>query len=157
VRAERYTGPGHQGMDDGSYLPLKRGDRQLYNLIADTYILSFLPMAGEMVPLLKIEPKDSSGNVVPLEELDKLIVRVDGEELKVWQTVIEYAAGQPLNEQGIAQIDPYYAETAGRINQIRSIPFLLWPALVLLVLVALIVILVRRRSRLKRERKPVVT
>ncbi len=157
VRAERYTGPGHQGTDDGSYLPLKRGDRRLYNLIADTYILSFLPMVGEMVPLLKIEPKDSTGNVVPPGELDKLIVKVDGEELKVWQTVIEYAAAQPLNEQGIAQIDPYYAETAGRINQIRSIPFLLWPALILLVLVALIVILVRRRSRLKRERKPVIT
>lgn len=157
VRAERYIGAGRQGADDDSYLPLERGDQQLYNLITDTYILSFLPMAGEMVPLLKIEPKDSSGNPVPLEEWDRLIVRVDGEELKVWQTVIEYAAAQPLNEQGVAQIEPYYAETAGRINQIRSIPFLLWPALILLGLAALIVLLVYRRARRKGERKSVVT
>ncbi|NLA11579.1 MAG: bifunctional metallophosphatase/5'-nucleotidase [Firmicutes bacterium] len=156
VRAERYTGEGRQGTDEDSYVPLKRGDQKLYNLIADSYILSFLPMAGEMVPLLKIEPKDSAGNPVPEEELDSLIVKVDGEELKVWQTVVEYAAAQPLNEQGEAQIEPYYAETGGRINQVSSIPFLLWPALIVLGLIGLLILLMRRRARRKSERKAVV-
>lgn len=147
VRAERYTGEGRQGKGDENYLPLKRGDQELYNLVTDSYILSFLPMVGEMLPMLKLEPKDSSGDPVPVEELDKLIVRVDGEELKVWQTVIEYAAAQPLNEQGIAQIDSYYASSANRINRVWSIPFLLWPVLILMALIALVILLIRRVSR----------
>ena len=156
VQAERYTGEGRQGMDDASYVPLKRGDEELYNLVTDSYILSFLPMVGEMLPMLKLEPKDSAGNPVPVEELDKLIVRVDGEELKVWQTLIEYAAAQPQNDQGIAEIESYYAATAGRINQVWSIPFLLWPVLILLALIALIILLIRRASRLKRARRAIL-
>lgn len=156
VQAERYTGEGRQGMDDASYVPLKRGDEELYNLVTDSYILSFLPMVGEMLPMLKLEPKDSAGNPVPVEELDKLIVRVDGEELKVWQTLIEYAAAQPQNDQGIAEIESYYAATAGRINQVWSIPFLLWPVLILLALIALIILLIRRASRLKRTRRAIL-
>ncbi len=153
VRAERYTGEGRQGTDDDGYVPLKRGDQELYNLITDSYILSFLPMVGEMLPMLKLEPKDSAGNPVPPEELDRLIVRVDGEELKVWQTLIEYAAAQPQNTQGLAEIESYYAAPAGRINRVRSIPFLLWPILILLALIALITLLIRRASRRKRARK----
>jgi 5'-nucleotidase/UDP-sugar diphosphatase len=156
VQAERYTGEGRQGMDDGSYVPLKRGDEELYNLVTDSYILSFLPMVGEMLPMLKLEPKDSAGNPVPVEELDKLIVKVDGEELKVWQTLIEYAAAQPQNDQGIAEIESYYAATAGRINRVWSIPFLLWPVLILLALIALIILLIRRASRLKRARRAIL-
>ena len=63
-------------------------------MVTDSYILSFLPMVGEMLPMLEIEPKDSSGNPVPVEELDKLIVKVGGEELKVWQAVVEFAAAR---------------------------------------------------------------
>lgn len=153
VRAERYTGEGRQGPGEGGYLPLKRGDAELYNLVTDSYILSFLPMAAEMLPMLKIEPRDSSGSPVPVEEFDRFIVRVDGEELKVWQTVIEYAAAQPPNDRGIAQIDPYYAETAGRINRVSAVPFLLWPSLILVVLIALVVLLVRGVSRRRGARR----
>ena len=156
VRAERYTGEGRQGTDESSYVPLKRGDEELYNLITDSYILSFLPMVGDMLPMLKLEPKDSAGNPVPVDELDQLIVRFDGEELKVWQTVVEYAVAQPQNERGIPRIDSYYAETAGRINQVRSIPFLLWPILILLALIVLIVLLIRRGARLKRARREIL-
>ncbi|HOB29695.1 MAG TPA: bifunctional metallophosphatase/5'-nucleotidase [Bacillota bacterium] len=153
VRAERYTGEGRQGTGSESYVPLVRGDKELYNLVTDSYILSFLPMIGEMLPMLKLEPKDSTGNPVPIEELDKLIVKVDGEELKVWQTVIEYAAAQPLNDQGVPQIDPYYAAPVGRINQAWSIPFLIWPILILLALIALVIFLIRRASRRKSARR----
>ena len=146
VRAERFDGEGRQGTGDGSFVPLERGDEELYSLATDTYILSFLPMVGEMLPILNIEPKDSSGNPVDVEkDLDDLIVRIDGEELKVWQTVIEYAAAQPLD-------DSYYEGTAGRINQVWSIPFLLWPILLLLVLAAAIFLLARKVSRSKRAR-----
>lgn len=154
VRAERFAGEGRQGTDDTSYLPLKRGDEELYSLATDSYILSFLPLVGEMLPILNIEPKDSSGNPVDVEkDLEDLIVKVNGEELKVWQTVIEYAAAQPKNEQGVPQFDAYYDGTADRINQVRSIPFLLWPVLILLALAALVIWLARRASQAKRARK----
>ena len=154
VKAERFVGEGRQGTAEGSYLPLKRGEEELYSFVTDTYILSFLPLVGEMLPILNVEPKDSSGSPVDVEkDLDDLIVRVDGEELKVWQTVVEYAAGQPRDEQGFPRIDAYYDGTAGRINQVWSIPFLLWPILILLALAALVIWLTRRAVRAKRIRK----
>lgn len=144
VRAERYTGYGVQSLDDADYVPLKRGDKKLYRLVTDAFILSFLPMVGDMLPTLEIEPKDQYGNPVPLEQLNDLIVRIDDKELKVWQTVVEYAASQEPNDAGIPQIDSYYADTRGRINPVWSFPIITLPILVLLVLVALIILLVRR-------------
>ncbi|MEW5784624.1 MAG: 5'-nucleotidase C-terminal domain-containing protein [Bacillota bacterium] len=157
VRVERYAGEGRQGTGDEGYVPLKRGDQTLYHLVTDAYIVSFLPMVGEMLPMLNIELKDRDGNPVPEDRLDDLIVRVDGEELKVWQTVVEYAAAQPLNAAGVPEIDLYYAETAGRINPVWSIPLITWPILILLVIVAALFLLirraVRRRRRLRRLRR----
>ncbi|HBL50168.1 MAG TPA: hypothetical protein DDZ65_07990 [Firmicutes bacterium] len=40
---------------------------------------------------LDIKPKDQSGNPVAIEDFDKLIVYHNRMELKVWQTVLEYA------------------------------------------------------------------
>ncbi|EEG78853.1 bifunctional metallophosphatase/5'-nucleotidase [Dethiobacter alkaliphilus] len=132
TRAELYTGNGFQGMGDEGFVSIERGDEELYHLVTDSYILSFLPMVGEMLPMLNIELKDSDGNIVPEEHLDDLIVRVDGEELKVWQTVLEYAASQPVNADGIPEIDSYYAATAGRINPVGAFPLVALPAIVLL-------------------------
>lgn len=153
TRADLYAGEGLQGMDNTEYVPLKRGDQELYHLVTDSYILSFLPMVGEMLPMLNLELKDAQGNPVPVERLDELIVKVDGEELKVWQTVVQYAASQPLNAAGIPQMDPYYSATAGRINPVKAIPVILWPALALLLFLTALIILFRRLSRRRRLRK----
>lgn len=150
IKAERYTGEGRQGVDDELYVPLERGDEELYCLITDSYIVSFLPMVGELMPQLDIVLKDREGNPVSADELDKLIVRVDGEELKVWAAVLEYAASQPTGSSGLPEIDSYYAATAGRINQVWSIPLVTWPILVVLALIAGIVYLVKRRKRRKK-------
>ncbi len=136
TRAELYTGEGFQPLEDnGHYIPLERGDEQLYHLVSDSYILSFLPMVGDMLPHLSIVPKNARGEAVPIEDLDELIVyRSDGRELKVWQTVAEYASVQPAGDDGLPQIPQYYADTAGRINQVGSFPLIaaacLLPALV---------------------------
>ncbi len=155
TRAELYIGEGLQGIDDTDYVPLKWGDKELYHLVTDSYILSFLPMVGEMLPMLNLELKDAQGNPVPEERLDDLIVRVNGEELKVWQTVVEYAASQPLNTAGLPQMDPYYSATAGRINPVKAIPVILWPALALLLFFTVLIMLFRwlfRRRRLRKTR-----
>ncbi len=146
VRAQRYTGDRIQNSGQ-DYVPLERGDETLYHLATDNYILSFLPMVGDMLPMLEIVPKDMHGNPVPLERHDELIVEVDGEELKVWQAVAEYAASQPLNEQGMPQIHERYSSTAGRINRVWTFPIIAWPILAVLALIAVVVLLIRRRKR----------
>ncbi len=151
INAERYTGEGRQGDDDSLYVPLERGDQELYCLVTDTYILSFLPMVGEMLPQLELIPKDSAGNPVPSDQFDRLIVHANGQELKVWAAVLEYAASQPPGLSTLPEIDQYYATTAGRINQVWSIPYVTWPILILFVIVALIVFLVIRRRRRKKQ------
>ena len=150
ISAERYSGEGHQVDDDSLYVPLERGDEELYCLVTDTYILSFLPMVGEMMPQLDLVLKDSEGNPVPDDQLESLIIYTDGQELKVWATVLEYAASQTIGTSGLPEIDEYYAATAGRINQVWSIPLVTWPLLILLAIVALIIFLVYRRRKLKK-------
>jgi len=153
TRAEIYTGEGRQTDNDDDYQPLRRGDSRLYHVVTDIYILSFLPLVGEMLPALNLELKDARGLPVPQERLDDLIVRIDGRELKVWQTVVEYAAAQPLNEDGLPQVDPYYSAAAGRIMAVDAFPVIAWPILALLLVVLLLFILVRLLLRRRRRRK----
>jgi len=153
TRAEIYTGDGPQGRGNDGYLPLKLGDTELYHVVTDSYILSFLPMVGEMLPMLNLELKDALGNPVPKERLNDLVVRINGQELKVWQTVVKYAAGQPLNAAGLPQIDPYYSTTAGRINPVSAFPVIVWPLLLVLLFVTLLVLLLRFAFRRLRRRR----
>ena len=124
--AELYTGEGVQPYEtDVGYVPLQSGDEQLYHLVTDRYIASFLPMVGDMLPHLSIVPKTPDGEPVDVNDLDQLIVyRSDGRELKVWHTVLEYAAMQPSGEDGLPRIPEYYAQAAGRINPVWSFPLI---------------------------------
>jgi hypothetical protein len=152
ISAERYSGEGRQGDDEELYVPIERGDEELYCLITDTYIVSFLPMVGDLLPQLEIILKDQDGNPVSEDELDKLVVRIDGEDLKVWAAVLEYAASQPVGSTGLPEIETYYATTAGRINPVWTLPLITWPILILLALIAGIIFLVKRR-RLRKKLK----
>ncbi len=153
ISAERYVGDGRQGFDDDLYVPLERGDEELYCLITDSYIVSFLPMVGEMLPSLDIVLKDEEGRPVDVNELDSLIVNLDNEDLKVWATVLEYAASQPVGSSGLPEADSYYAVTSGRINPVRTIPLVLWPILILVALVIVVVLLIRHRKGKKKLAK----
>lgn len=135
--AELYTGEGLQPIeDDGHYVPLRDGDERLYHLATDRYIASFLPMVGDLLPHLSIVPKNADGEAVAIEDLDELIVyRPDGRELKVWQTVVEYASAQVQGEDGISRIPEYYADTSNRINQVWSFPLMAAVCLVPLLIV----------------------
>ena len=150
ISAEHYGGAGRQGFDDTDYELLERGDEGLYALVTDSYILSFLPMVGEMLPQLDIVLKDNEGNPVADEDLDQLIVYVDGEELKVWQTVIEYADSQPAGDSGFPEMDPYYAALGNRINPASSFPLIAWPLIALALLIIAIALLIRRRKLRKK-------
>ncbi len=142
--AEIYTGDGRQDINDEFFEPVEWGDQELYSLATDSYILSFLPMVGEMLPQLDIVLKDAEGNPLSEEQLDELIVYVEESELKVWRTVLEYAAGQPEGESGLPEIEPYYASDADRINQVQTMPLITWPILILAFLIIALYFLIRK-------------
>ncbi len=149
--AQRYIGEGRQGFEDDQYVSLEEDGRDLYCLVTDSYIVSFLPMVSEMLPQLDFVLKDQHGNPVTADELDQLIVYVDGEELKVWQTVVEYAANQPVGDSGLPEVDPYYASAAARINPVWTIPLITWLIIIILMLVVVIYYLFRRRKIRKKS------
>ncbi len=146
IEAELYTGEGVQPAGDGEYFVLEKGDETLYHMVTDTYILSFLPMVGKLLPRLEIVPKNSAGEPVPLERIDELVVRNRGRELKVWETVLLYTVALPPGEDGMPLIPDLYRGTAGRINQVATFPLVGWVYVKAAVLAAGAVVLVRRRK-----------
>ncbi|HUF28419.1 MAG TPA: bifunctional UDP-sugar hydrolase/5'-nucleotidase [Gemmatimonadaceae bacterium] len=110
--------------EGGTFVPLERGDSRLYHVVTDHYVLSFLPPVGRLVPRLAVVPKAANGE--PIDDVDQTIIRRRGEELKVWQAVLEFAADQPRNDAGEARIPEYYAATAGRLVVVRATPIWLW-------------------------------
>jgi 5'-nucleotidase/UDP-sugar diphosphatase len=146
--AELYTGDGIQSVNGEEYVPLKRGDDSLYHLVTDAYILLFVPLVADMLPQLEIVPKNADGESIPLERLDELIVHhADGRELKVWETVVIYAASQLPGVDGVPRIPDYYETVARRINKTWTFPLVGWLIIILAAIVAGIVFLVFRRRR----------
>ncbi|NLZ27679.1 MAG: bifunctional metallophosphatase/5'-nucleotidase [Firmicutes bacterium] len=143
LESEAYAKEGVQTGDDEDYLPID--PEKLYSVATDLYVLSYLPMIGEFLPMMKIVPKDSAGN--PVEDLDTLIVySQDGEQLKVWQTVVEYALKQPVGESGYPEIPSYYQSTMGRVNFGKGVPLQVWYLPVGLLLLLLVYLIIRRRK-----------
>ncbi len=142
MKAERYTGSGRQ-IDTGSdWVPLKRGDQELYHVVSDHYLAAFLPMVGDLLPSLGLVMKDKQGNPVDVEDC---IVYRDGHEFKVWQAVLEYATSQPLGAQGLPEMPTYYAGTNGRLVKVKTLPIWLLPLVGLIALLTLLIIWLRRR------------
>ncbi len=156
--AELYTGDGVQSVSSEEYIPLKRGDQELYHLVANGYLVLFLPLVTDLLPQLGIVPKKADGEPVPTDRLDELIIRhPDGRELKVWEAVMIYAAAQTSGANGVPQIPDYYAGVAGRVTKVWTFPLLGWLLLILAAIVAGIAYLVvrRRRRRMSKDTMPV--
>jgi UDP-sugar diphosphatase len=148
TRAELYTGDGIQTANSEQYVPLGRGDEELYHLVANGYLLLFLPLVTDLLPQLEVVAKNADGEPVPMDRLDELIIHhPDGSELKVWEAVVMYALAQGSGGDGIPQISGYYANVAGRITKVWTFPLLGWLLLILAAIVAGIVYLVVRRRR----------
>jgi len=119
-------------------VPLERGDKTLYHVVTDYYLAKFLPMVRERLPMLGLALKDEQGREI--RHIDEAIVRRGGEELKVWQTVAEYAAT-------LGVMPEFYRTTASRIVEVETIPLVVYPVLLIVGLVVIVVVLVRRRRK----------
>ena len=129
---ERFTGSGPQGRTDDAYQPVSRGDKTLYHVVCDAYILSFFPRIADMFPVYKVIPKDRHGN--PIVNRDA-IIHSGGGELKFWQAVVAYALSQPPGEDGLPAMPNHYARTGSRIIQVKAYPLVLWTIPVLMLLI----------------------
>jgi len=148
--AELYTGNGIQSENGEDYIPLKRGDEDLYHIAADAYLLLFLPLVTDILPQLAIVPKNADGEPVPLDRIDELIIHhADGREFKIWEAVVIYAAAQLPGVGGIRQVPDYYAGVGGRITKVWTFPLLGWLILILALIVAAVIYLVFRKRKHK--------
>ncbi len=149
VSAERYTGQGRQTNRDEDYEPLERGDETLYHMVTDLYLLTFLPMVGELLPQLELIIKDEQGR--PVEDIQETVITLEGGELKTWQALVEYAASHPENERGFSGIPIYYSSTAGRIVPVSRLSLWVYPSGAVIVLIMLIGGWRARRKRIKQK------
>ncbi len=163
VNAEKYTGEGLQSTKDEDYEPLPWGDEQLYHVVTESYVLYHLPTLEEVLhilPMLEIVPKDEEGE--PLRYMDDegdiapdvVVYDNEGNEVKAWQALVEYAAMQPQAEDGIPEISHYYVDTMERANEVWTVPFYVWFILAIIALVVIIV-LIRRIFKRRKERKEI--
>ncbi|MFY9115320.1 MAG: bifunctional metallophosphatase/5'-nucleotidase [Dethiobacteria bacterium] len=124
LKAERFIGEGRQTINSRDYVPLERRDQELYHVVSDYVLIStaISEVSRQLPQQLAIEPKDAHGNVV--ENPENLIVRIDGEELKLWQAVLEYLNAQPVGAEGLPVLDDYYKDVQGRIVAVSETTFL---------------------------------
>jgi len=98
---------------------------------------------GELLPSLGIEFKNSDGEVV---ELDDAIVTRNGSELKVWQTVAEYALS--FSEAGeVGSIPDVYEQSDNRLIQVDARSLWFWPLAGIILLVGGLSALLYRKRR----------
>jgi len=145
LSAEIFEGEGIQHAD--GMRMLEKSDQNLYHVVTDYYIAGFLPMVGELLPSLGIEFKNSEGEVI---ELDDAIVMQNGGELKVWQTVADYAISLSEDNGEVGQIPDYYSETGDRLILVNGGSLWFWPSVAFIVVFAgviLIVVFYRSRRR----------
>ncbi len=142
MSAKLFEGDGIQHAE--GMRPLEKDDQNLYLVVTDYYIAGFLPMVGDLLPNLGIAFKNSDGELI---ELDDAIVMQNGNELKVWQTVAEYAMSFS-DESGYSMIPDEYRAANSRLLQVDGGSLWFWPSVVLMVLIlaGLVVIVMRRRK-----------
>ena len=137
------------------YETISRKDDSLYHVVTDTYILSFLPMAGELLPQLEVVPKNRAGEPVPFERFSELTVRHQARELKVWETAALYAASIQQDNVDIGSMPETYRTLNGRIQPVSAFPLIIPVIAILILLVMGLVLLIRYFiSRRRRKAKP---
>jgi len=139
LRAYRVVGDEMAG--PVTLVPLPRGDTTLYHVVTDYYLAKFLPMVRERLPMLGLVLKNEDGQEIG--HIDEAIVRRDGQELKVWQTVVEFAVS-------LGTMPELYQTAAGRIVEVQTVPLIVYPVLLVVGVVAGGVVLVRRIRRRRR-------
>jgi 5'-nucleotidase / UDP-sugar diphosphatase len=149
ARAELYTGEGIQ--DDISYAPIDGDDDRLYHVVTDYYLTSFLPMVGDILPRLRLVPKDRNGH--PLEPEQAVIIRGQ-REYKIWEAVAEYAVSFEVDENiGMPVVPLYYSTFGDRIVLQQGMPLKYWSYFYIAVILAILLVLALLAARKVKQRR----
>ncbi len=125
---EKFGEEGVQLPQDQKYVSLKQDGQALYSVVAGYHLMEALIFTGEYLPArLGVVPKSKYG--IPYRRTEDTIVKVDEEELKVWEAVVKYAMHHETIREDDPWIPEYYASKSGRINQYGTTSFYLWFAL----------------------------
>jgi 5'-nucleotidase / UDP-sugar diphosphatase len=133
IKAQKYEGEGLQ--QGNSFKDLNNNSEQLYHVVTDYYIASFLPMVGNLLPNLSITLKNKNGEAV---DIDETIIQYKGREFKVWEAVARYSA----KFYSAGKLPEYYASTNARIVEERGVPLYVFSYVALITLLILILFLV---------------
>lgn len=114
-------------------------DDRLYSVVADLYSCQMLgSVKAKSFGLLKIDPKDASGN--PITDFEEHIIYDNGRELKAWFALASY-----IDSFENDKIPEYYSKTQGRKTEINSrspIELLKQPNKVVLIILAVTAVLI---------------
>jgi 5'-nucleotidase / UDP-sugar diphosphatase len=135
-------------IDNGEYRSLSRNSEELLHIVTDRYIAGFLPLVGDVVPHLSIELKDENGDPV---ELDDTVVYKNGNELKVWQAVLDYTLSHEIGPNDLPVIPSRYQDTEERLKIAYTLPLWIWPMALLIFIAALIVLFIKKRRAKKNK------
>ena len=148
TNAEIYYGEGIQ--TDDKFKKIKKCNEKLYHIVTDHYLASYLPVVGELLPRLNLTPRNKQG--VPFDNIDQTIVKHNGQEFKVWETITRHALSFKKNEEGIPVVPPVYKQTQNRIIKTEGMPLFVWSYSLMAVLLAGLFLLIRWRI-IKRNTK----
>ncbi|MFO7569690.1 MAG: bifunctional UDP-sugar hydrolase/5'-nucleotidase [Smithellaceae bacterium] len=151
---DRVTGI-DMGSEEEGFTPLdfSKSNRQLYRVAANIYNATFLKIVGNFTyTLLDIAPKDKQGNPI----LHLADARVDADplkpgiqELKQWETLIEYVRSFPdADGDGLADVPQKYQSKLGRIvenpswNPVNLLSNAAFPTVMAVIVIGLILSIV---------------
>jgi hypothetical protein len=143
---------------DSRFRPVEK--ERLYSVAINSYLANLIDLIGKKsLGILKITPRDESGNPVSEKDKKRLTVTRNGEPLREWVALAEYLSSSPKKD-GIATVPERYAKPAGRIiaeaswNPIALIAggnWLTWSAAALVVAAVIVVLLLIRQIIAKRN------
>ena len=148
-RIELYAGEGIQ--DDENYIPLENDEGRLYHVVTDYYLTSFLPMVGERLPRLKVQPKDKYGHQVGP---DQMLITYWQREFKVWEALVRHAVSFEVDEViGLPVIPGHYRVPGNRIFIQETMPLKYWSYLTIVIIAGLLFYLVYLLAAKVRRRR----
>ncbi|TNJ37507.1 bifunctional metallophosphatase/5'-nucleotidase [Chlorobaculum thiosulfatiphilum] len=143
---------------DKRFRPVER--ERLYSVAINAYLASLIDLVGKKSHgILKITPRDETGNPVNAKDEPRLTVTRNGEPLREWVALAEYLSSFP-EKDGIATVPERYARPEGRIvaeaswNPVALVAGGNWltiAAAALFVAAVMVVILLTRRVVARRD------
>ncbi len=72
--------------------------------------------------MLDLKPRDSEGEPMEIDEMEKYLIQGETGNLKTWEAIIEYAESFESVDE-LPEISDYYQASSRRINEVDSVNY----------------------------------